>query len=113
VAIVSRSSLGREFHSLGPIAENARSPHEFRERHPGCRLRRCRCELVTLLLLQPTFPSSVLMRRRRHLHKLIGVLTNPAARLTGQLQLDALILRFLCDILFDLKKEQRFVELLL
>jgi len=28
--LVSRNSLGKEFHSLGPSTENARRPHEFR-----------------------------------------------------------------------------------
>jgi len=28
---VSRNSLSKEFHSLGPSTENARRPHEFRQ----------------------------------------------------------------------------------
>jgi len=28
--LVSRNSLGKEFHSPGPSTENARRPHEFR-----------------------------------------------------------------------------------
>jgi len=30
VVAMSHSSLGKEFHSLGPSTENARRPHEFR-----------------------------------------------------------------------------------
>ena len=52
VAIVSRNSLGREFHSLGPSTENSRRPHEFR-RYDGTTSWWPAAELIIMLLAAP------------------------------------------------------------